>query len=151
MYYQSILQRLNIMDYFLTEIKRTTSDFVDCWSQEYLQMNLYLQYLKNFMNLNVRNVGLHILGIILIILSTDRVQFNLYPFFYNIAGLWGKGQLALKQKIQRVFPLIELTNFYWSVSQRKKEKILSPYGFSSESWYNSVRPFFEYSKNAITC
>ena len=44
------------MDYFQTEIRRIILDYVDYLYLEYSPMNLYLPYLENFMNLNVKNV-----------------------------------------------------------------------------------------------
>ena len=79
------------MDYYQIEIRRIILDFVNYLFLEYSPMNLYLQYLENFMNLNVKNVVQLILVIHFNMIFIDSVFNNLYTISgFHTLGVRGK-------------------------------------------------------------
>ena len=79
------------MDYYQIEIRRIILDFVDYLFLEYSPMNLYLQYLENFINLNVKNVVQPILVIHFNMIFIDSQFNNLYIILgFQTLGVRGK-------------------------------------------------------------
>ena len=79
------------MDYYQTEIRKIMLDYVDYLYLEYLPMNLYLQYLENFMNLNAKNVVQLISIIHFNMTFIDSVFNNLYTISgFHTLGVRGK-------------------------------------------------------------